>query len=202
MTNEEIKQLKPGDEIFIRARYKDRLRDGDVLFSHSITNADDKEKEYAEWYTHPENVISSLSSPENVIKNTETDPKYDPFRLFKKGDRVRIVKYAGRCYTTFWESFVGVEMYVETSETAYSLPEVETAKGLQPIDPAYLELVTPVEEWSPYGVEKNIHGWIVYKDNYGNVVANFNNTHPHAKEAAEAECARLNAEYRKGVCNG
>lgn len=192
MNEEQLKQLKEGDEIFIRARYKKTLEDGDVLFSHSYTSIYDKVTK-TENCTHPENVI--------LPSDLQPAPKYDPYRLFKKGDRVRIVKYAGRCYTTFWESFVGVEMYVETSETAYSLPEVETAKGLQPIDPAYLELVTPVEELEPYRVDHNQYGWHVEKD--GEILATYNDErHPNAKEAAEAECARLNAEHRKVQNNG
>lgn len=199
MEPEELKQLKLGDEIFIRARYKDRLRDGDVLFSHSITNVDDKEKEYAEWYTHPENVISSISSPVNVIKNTETAPKYDPCRRFKKGDEVRVVVWNGR--TCRREGQVG---FVVKDEEASGMVElsIDGWKNGVFYHACLLELVIPVEELEPYGIAENLHGWIVYKDNPGNVVANFNNMHPHAKEAAEAECARLNAEYRKEANNG
>lgn len=141
----------------------------------------------------------------------EEKPKYDPFRLFKKGDRVRIVKCSGRCYTTFWEPFVGVEMYVKTSETAYSLPEVETAKGLQPIDPAYLELVTPVEELNPYSVHESevIQGFDIVRDKlcvmtfpFGAKECGWYYNRLAAKEAAEAERDRLNAEYRKEQNNG
>lgn len=189
MTSEELKQLKKGDEIFIRARYKEIIGDGDVLFSHSARNVWDKVVK-TNGYTHPENVILPPSAP-----------KYDPCRIFKKGDRVRIVKYAGRYYDTFWVPFVGSEMYVGTSETAYSLPEVKTANGLRPIEPAYLELVTPVEELEPYYVKDDGTHYVVGKRPEEPEIVYLaeysKDRHPHAKEAAEAECARLNAEYRK-----
>lgn len=56
MNAEELKQLKKGDEIFIRARFVNVLGDGDVMFSHSVTNAYDKVVR-EESFTHPKNVI-------------------------------------------------------------------------------------------------------------------------------------------------
>lgn len=56
MNAEELKQLKKGDEIFIRARFVNVLGDGDVMFSHSATNAYDKVVR-EESFTHPKNVI-------------------------------------------------------------------------------------------------------------------------------------------------
>ena len=193
MTPEELKQLKPGDEIFIRADYVGIDDDGDVIFEYcwSISNGGTAKRR-------------SFVFPRNVFLRSDLQPapKYDPCRLFKKGDRVRIVKYAGRCYTLFWEPFVGAEMYVETSETVYSLPEVKTAKGLQPIDPAYLELVTPVEELEPYIIKDYVDFYAVEKDGAQYSIFFKGSYYSKAKEAAEAECARLNAEYRKGQING
>lgn len=62
MNAEELKQLKKGDEIFIRARFVNVLGDGDVMFSHSATNAYDKVVR-EDSYTHPENVIISPPAP-------------------------------------------------------------------------------------------------------------------------------------------
>lgn len=120
--------------------------------------------------------------------------KYDPCRLFKKGDKVRVVAWNGR--ESMRDGEVG---FVVKKEEASGMVElsIDGWKNGVFYHACNLELVTPVEELEPYSIEKNIHGWIVYKDNPGNIVANFNNTHPHAKEAAEAECARLNAEHRK-----
>lgn len=72
MNAEELKQLKKGDEIFIRAKFKTILDDGDVTFTRTHTNLDDDVVK-AEEYTHPDNIILPPSAP-----------KYDPFRLFKK----------------------------------------------------------------------------------------------------------------------
>ena len=59
-----------------------------------------------------------------------------------------------------------------------------------------LELVTPIEESEPYYVEDCYDAYCVCRDSMH--VVDFNTArHPHAKEAAEAERDRLNAEHRK-----
>ena len=137
-------------------------------------------------------------SPENGIKNTEPAPKYDPNRLFRKGDKVRLVKYKNR--TPY-----DLENYcmVEEEGCVYTLPEDETEDGFVCIDEehsvcvCYLELVTPVEEQEPYSVSEATVQYLVKEDNK-KVVAQFCKLyHPHAKAAAEAERDRLNAEFRK-----
>ena len=65
----------------------------------------------------------------------------------------------------------------------------------------WLKLVTPVEELEPYYVKEISNGYRLMK-NDGNLLANYWENHPQAKAAAEAECARLNAEYRKERKNG
>lgn len=131
--------------------------------------------------------VSPVSAPENA-----------PCRLFKKGDIVRVVKYKGRPFSKFWEPYIGSEMQVVDNETDCENPSIKTPKGWQPIDPAYLELVTPVEELEPYKIafDDVTQNWNVIKD--GVVLCSYKGTkHPHAEKSAEAECARLNAEYRK-----
>ena len=132
-------------------------------------------------------------------------PKHAPCRLFKKGDKVRVVEWKGRnycdrdhdtelhtgCFAEIWED--------EKDEQEEGYVSVIYQEYIRYVPPCYLELVTPVVE--PYCIADHIHGWIVYKDTPGNVVANFNKTHPHAKAAAEAERDRLNAEYRKENLN-
>lgn len=132
---------------------------------------------------------------ENGTKNSDPAPKYDPCRMFRKGDKVRVVKCNGRIGST--SAPVGMLAIVTEDEKECSWIYLTTKECDYSIDPAYLELITTVEEQEPYCIADHIHGWIVYKDNPGNVVANFNKTHPHAKAAAKAECARLNAEHRK-----
>lgn len=145
-----------------------------------------------------ETCVFPLLPPENGIKNTETAPKYDQNRLFRKGDKVRLVKYKNR--TPY-----DLENYcmVEEEGCVYTLPEDETEDGFVCIDEehsvcvCYLELFTPVEELEPYSVSEATVQYLVKEDNK-KVVAQFCKLyHPNAKAAAEAECARLNAEYRK-----
>ena len=147
-------------------------------------------------------------SPENGIKNTETAPKYDPSRKFRTGDLVRLKAYNGRKPYDFWHKQT-IEHFGAKLDTVLA-DELDSGNvdifQDAPIDEltvrvhaSHLELVTPVEEMEPYSVSENLHGWVVFKDTPGNVIANFNNTHPHAKAAAEAERDRLNAEYRKEV---
>lgn len=149
----------------------------------------------------PSNLQILCTSPEmtSLIKKLSS-PKYDPCRKFRKGDIVEPCQVKGRWMSVTWAERSGIHYTVTEDEDKdgiitivkdpdCNLPSIASA--------VFFKLVPPVEELDPYGVSENIHGWIVFKDTPGNVVANFNNTHPNAKAAAEAECARLNAEYRK-----
>ena len=141
----------------------------------------------------------------NGIKNTETAPKYDPCRLFKAGDIVEPCQANGRWLSPPWEHRTGIRYEVTEDENPITADlYIKDPDSPEPFltHAAFFNLVTQVEELEPYCIADHIHGWIVYKDNPGNVVANFNKTHPNAKAAAEAECARLNAEYRKERNNG
>jgi hypothetical protein len=128
----------------------------------------------------------------------EPAPKYDPNRIFRKGDKVRLVKYKNR--TPY-----DLENYcmVEEEGCVYTLPEDEAEDGFVCIDEehsvcvCYLELFTPVEELEPYIVVDAHTHWDVADKNMKTVAMYSKGNHPHAKEAAEAECARMNAEHRK-----
>lgn len=157
-------------------------------------------------FTQAEVEAFSPITPENGVKNSEHAPKYDPCRKFRKGDKVRLIRRYGR---TPHEHAYDMDVEEDGVERTVLWDEKEALVSVTwGVDDDicvpffYLELVTPVEEIEPYGIADHIHGWIVYKDTPGNVVANFNKTHPNAKQAAEAECARLNAEHRKEQNNG
>lgn len=197
MNTEQLKQLKQGDEIFIRARYKEVTCDGDVLFSHSARNVcDDVVKTYD--YTHPKNVILPPSAP-----------KYDPCRRFKKGDKVKRRTVDGR---TDQEISEGIDLTVIYGEDKYGNVRVQNPNGICIVTKSvFLELVTPVEELEPYTLEEEtayiddeecgiLH--IYYNYNGGrDKVRTFYENGPESwdsiKAAAEAERDRLNAEYRK-----
>lgn len=108
-------------------------------------------------------------SPENAKKNTEST-KYDPCRRFRKGDKVRLVPYRGRAPIMFGFNI-------------FSIGEIFT-----------------VEELEPYFVMELKGAYGVYNTRFQpetEACHFFTDMHPHAKEAAEAECDRLNAAYRK-----
>lgn len=137
-------------------------------------------------------------SPENGIKNTETAPKYDPCRWFREGDRVEVKQYKGRLYTKFWAQYLGQVLAVGTSETETSSPELITKQGLQPIDPAYLELITPVEEIEQYFIQEDSVSYnIRSKDECLIAAIVFKGICENPMQLAKDTCARLNAEYRK-----
>lgn len=189
MKSEELKQLKPGDEIFIRARYKKTYADGDISFLHSNSNVYDEVIEM-ESFTHPSNVI--------LPSDLQPASKYDPCRLFKKGDSVRVVEWNGRQSLR-----VGRVGFVVKNEDASSMVELSIDGWKNGIfyHACHLELVTPVEELEPYKIQDTRYEYMIHR--HLAIIATFlKEEHPRAKEAAEAECARLNEEYRKGVCNG
>lgn len=125
-------------------------------------------------------------------------PKYDPCRLFKKGDEVEYHPKDGRANPNL---LVGRKYKVAADEPCDSgIVQVEF-DGLRHLDTfvAYnnLELVTPVEELEPYTVREYEESFAVEKS--GNIYSVFfkGSYYAKAKEAAETERDRLNAEYRK-----
>ena len=127
-------------------------------------------------------------------------PKYDPCRLFKKGDIVEPVERDGREVPD--GAPVGEKCTVVESEKNGIVCiryDAGSEHYIHEIPYFHLELVTPVEERSPYYVGTWENMLAVYKKTQTEdiIISMFSQSHPHAKEAAEAECARLNAEYRK-----
>lgn len=127
-------------------------------------------------------------TPENGTKNTAPAPKYDPCRLFKKGDRVRVVEYKGRNKTGVSTGEIGL---IDKDEKGadVTVEVIFYGDDLWEVDPAYLELVTPVEEMEPYSIDpKNTN--VLFK--YGKKIATFEDD-----DEAQELCDRLNAEHRK-----
>ena len=156
-------------------------------------------------YFHTPSEVKTLLP--NGTKNTEPAPKYDPCRLFKKGDKARIVSYKGRCYDCDTSRHEGDIVTINVNESELEqedLISVRVDDDFFYTDPAYLELVTPVEELEPYIVRHNeVHSaWSIYGPfNLSAVNYFYGERYPYtkdtAKKAAQAECNRLNAEYRK-----
>jgi hypothetical protein len=123
-------------------------------------------------------------------------PKHDPCRLLREGDKVQVIARNGRCWGKTGEYLRGAYCFVLEDEERNDMVKVRHNSSEYTIDPAYLELVTPAEEMEPYSVETCQYGYTVNKGEL--ILATYNDeNHPHAKEAAEAERDRLNAEWRK-----
>lgn len=196
ITEEQIKNLKPGDIIYLN-NYPLTFQTSNI---HGHVFAHDNVAECGEgcacWFS---NKYLSLTS-------AETAPKYDPCREFKKGDIVRYVPHNGReCPAMPLDEYYRVKTLtvVEDEDSNHNVL-VETQDGRNKyIRFCFLQLVTPVEELEPFRVRKYSSFYAVEKyNNHKARPATYDvDFHPHAKEAAEAECARLNAEYRKEQSN-
>lgn len=149
--------------------------------------------------------IECVSSA-NGIKSAKNAQKYDPCRKFRKGDKVRFRKVNDR-FTPDWDAktFVGTLGKVYSDERASGNVTVLCCDDVyRTIDATYLELITPVEELEPYSVKelRNVIEVVNSKETEVRSAVFFRSRHPHAKEAAEEECARLNEEYRKERSDG
>lgn len=156
-------------------------------------------------------IPTGYEQPINLLKMTEipeTYPKHDPCRKFRKGDKVRVVRWNGRDIARVGQiGYVVADEYNSRVELAI---DGWTKDVFYPA--CHLELVTPVEELEPYYVSTNIdcstctifkrvgekkfvHSAYYFVNGRGcsNAILGIN----EANAAAEAECARLNAEYRK-----
>ena len=137
---------------------------------------------------------------QNGIKNTETAPKYDPNRIFRKGDKVKAVPRHGRIPNDSVPKDVILEVIADERDGIVKvLHKMGVVLEIFNVYALYLELVTPVEELEPYYVEDGALSVMVNsRSNERVVCCSFHkNVHPNPKAAAEAERDRLNAEHRK-----
>ena len=211
-------EIKVGETYNVRMKLHRIDEDGDFCFR--VFGGDDVTRFLKP--TQVERAVYPLSAPANGTKNTEPAPKYNPYRKFREGDKVRLVEWRGRapfdCEN--WEPEKAGQICIvaedEDAERGHYLHvwkiedmASETDEGERPwlAFPIFsLELVTPVEELEPYSVHENEYSKSaeVRRSNPFRVCAAFywggespTYTREQAKEAAEAECDRLNAEYRK-----
>lgn len=187
-TKEQIKNLKKGDKVLAEVEVFAITESGQLML-----------KSLDEWtldQTYP----------------LPTPPKYDPTRLFKKGDVVTPSSFLGRKDK---ELEMGEKYIVTADEIAGDMVAIKHHFTLRPdiVQPCFLELVTPVEKMGPYKVEKKPGHYIVYyqdqdKDGmtgqmYLRAVFFFGHpkkyTEDEALAAAEDECERLTEEWKKGA---
>lgn len=192
MTKEEAMKLAPGSIILVEAIAKRVEGDGVVAVS---LHGDSRWHNYA--FDHV------YAKPEM--------PKHDPRRLFRKGDKVQ--PRSGKNVLASEYGFVTLHDLVGQ----YEVKEDEARGTVSLIVNGHacfvsafaLELVTPVEELRPFTVVHKPalqhfqinHGKLNYMTfPYGLHKSNgWYHTITTAKAAAEAECDRLNAEWRKEV---
>lgn len=212
--------IKVGDVYNVRVRVVDVDDD-----TGEITTETANENGYAlgfEWcyYAPGEALAFSPISTENGIKNTEPAPKYDPCRKFRKGDKVRLIEWNGRKpFDTLHglklnpgEVHIVLDDEYERNEVYIGMSAADEEQSV--VHACNLELITPVEDVEPYIVEKSNDGstivFTVKKRDCsqgldfrfcpgwgGNIFFSEN----HCRKHAEAERARLNAEYIKELEN-
>ena len=121
---------------------------------------------------------------------------------------MRVVEWNGRMY---WDYDHHTELTTGCICEVYEDEKREQEEGWVSVDyqghnrsvpPCFLELITPVEELEPYSVQESDAFDIVRE---GKIVMTIPFTEDdyytfeQAKAAAEAECDRLNTEYRKDM---
>lgn len=196
ITEEQIKNLKPGDPLIIRGTYVRKSDDGDIIVCVKMAD----------------NTRNKIIDSNKYINRSciFLPPEYDYYRLFKRGDIVRYVERGGRSYVD--APPVGTTCRVIVGEDGEGMVIVEF-KFSENEEPAvhnvpfyHLVLITPVEEFNPYSVLETdtINGFDIMRDGlcvmtfpYGSKEAGYYRNELTAKEAAEYECARLNAEWRE-----
>lgn len=135
---------------------------------------------------------------QNGIKNTETAPKYDPNRKFRKGDKVRVVEERSGRIPPLCGDIEPGEFYTVSDDEDGGDVMLDVKGKYDCIEWYWLELVTTVEELELFTIRWSdcLDAWQVQNKDK-DVIATFFTEHPHAKAAAEAERDRLNAEWRK-----
>lgn len=190
MTEEELKGLTMGDKVYVRAVVSYVDKDG-IECRVQIYGADGDDLG---------GYVKAADLYRAVPGKAEAKPKHDPCRLLKTGDKVQVKKRNGRCNGKAGEYLLEAFCEVAEDEVPNERVRVFHNSSEYRLDPAYLELITPVEERMPYSVKETMShdGWQVVRDGLPLAIYD-SRRHPNAKAAAEDEAARLNAEYRKKV---
>lgn len=195
LTEDQIKKLKPGDPVIIRGTFEGITDYGDICVKSPMTFCGSMCADHIK-YSHP-SVVSLV------------EPRYDPYRLFKKGDRVKTRSVFGR------KIYINDTLYEVMWDESYnkiSVKDLTSAETLVGMPSVFFELVTPVEELEPYYIEEKDIEFQVrmkYEDKdclisvfrFKNIVEGYKQYYDmlpsmkQAGEAAAAECERLNKDY-------
>ena len=197
-------EIKKGDHVFIPGVVQ-REPEGEFVYVEYKCGS---RRSGLEYFRQADVSELLILHPENGIKNTENKPKYDPCRKFRKGDIVEVKEdIDGRNLHAFTTGLTLGKLYtVEEDEKDCKL-KIKNDDGNGIYAFVHFKLVTPVEELEPYSVKlrqeltaDDTYPYCAVVDDDGNEAARFYSElyeAGKARAAAEAECARLNAEYRK-----
>ena len=181
--------IKKGDRVLIPA-VVDREPDGEYLYVSFKCGGGRNGLEY---FRRADMSKYLILPPENGIKNTESASKYDPCRLFKKGDIVEPCSVNGRWCSHVWGNRSSIHYEVAKDEDPLTA-QMEVKDTDSPwtflVHAAFFKLVTPVEEIEPYRVGTGIDSQLLYCNN--ELFAEF-----EKEEEAKRVCDLLNAEHRK-----
>lgn len=189
LTNEQIRKLKNGDQLiaevtFCRVDYNDE----DLICSSPATTV-----------MQTSTSVYSFFNP-SCLSLPPAEPKYDPCRKFKKGDKVRVVERHGRYQPNIPvdELWKGLCTVAEDEDFCNNLVKVRSEDGREKLSHWwYLELVTPVEDLEPYFVLDSPNTYNICKHGESGFAATFYKKYPIARKLADEYCAALNAANRK-----
>lgn len=189
LTQEQINNLKPGDPIVINGTVNKINEDGHILATCGGSSV---------WLDNPD----KLSLPSEHGTSVPT-PKYDPCRRLKCGDIVELVEWNGRFpIPKSYFKEIGIKKFRVVAEECRGIVTIDILGTPHPLPICFIKLNTPVEEIEPYIVYENLHVCaVMHRDEKdGKFIAVFFISHygkTIARERAEAERDRLNAEWRK-----
>lgn len=210
LTPEQIKSLKKGDPIVINGTVNKINEDGHILATCGGSAVWIDNSYYVSLPSDSQSTATAQLLRSRDGSTVNSQPKYDPTRPFKKGDKVRYEPKLGRyephitngsiCTVLSDERNGRVQIEYCDDESVYSAT----------IPFFFLELVTPVEEREPFYLdeitdededEEQYHCFMIKtrkgEDRIRTYYSNKFETIAQTKAAAEAECKRLNEEYRK-----
>lgn len=203
--------IKVGETYHVLVKVKkNALTENDEFFAVPVDRSGNELNGDGAFFTYSELSAFSpfiTSEPPTLVG---TNPKNDHCRLYRKGDKVRLIEWNGRKpFDTFHglnlnpgEVHIVLDDEYARNEVYIGMSAADEEQSV--VHACNLELITPVEEMGPFSVRHNaVHAaWSIYGPFDLSAVNYFyGERYPYTKEtakaAAEAECARLNEDYKK-----
>lgn len=193
----DIKDIKIGEMYNVLMQIHDYV-DG-IIFCSTVIDIDTKDGvQCGEECEICHDEISAFSP-------ISTAPKYAPCRKFRKGDKVRVVDEKNDRTPPCCGDIEAGEFYTVSADEDDGDVMLAVNGKYDCIEWYWLELVSPVEATYSIFEDERMGCWVIAKDGLtyayypfrSCVSDNIVHTKEEARERAEAECARLNAEYRK-----